>query len=85
MSDFARYKYRQQCLEVTAMKQCVKCQQLVADENLNFCRFDGYPLVDEVAPPAEAATILFPSGQLNDLFPTLEELRRTNNSGKLYE
>lgn len=85
MSDFARYKYRQQYLEVTVMKQCIKCQQLFADENLNFCRFDGSPLINEGATPQEAATILFTSGQLNDLFPALEELRRTNNSGKLYE
>ena len=67
------------------MKQCVICRQSFADENLRFCRFDGSPLVNEVAPRDEAATILSTSEQLNDLFPTLEELRRTNNSGKLYE
>ena len=72
-------------VEVTAMKQCVICRQLFADENLKFCRFDGSSLVNEVAPQDEAPTILFTSGQLKDLFPTLEELRRTNNSGKLYE
>jgi hypothetical protein len=68
-----------------AMKQCVKCGQLFTGEALKFCRFDGSPLVNKVAPPDEAATILFTTGQLNDLFPALEELRRTNNSGKLYE
>lgn len=67
------------------MKQCVKCRQLFADENLKFCRFDGSPLVNETAPPDEAATILFTTGQLNKLYPALEELRRTSGSGKLYE
>ena len=66
------------------MKQCVKCRQLFADENLKFCRFDGSQLVNEVAPD-EAATILFTSGQLSNLFPAGEDLRRTNGSGKLYE
>ena len=67
------------------MKQCVTCRQLFADENLKFCRFDGSPLANEVAPEDEAVTILFTSAQLDDLFPALEELRRINNSGKLYE
>ena len=67
------------------MKQCVKCRQLFADENLRFCRFDGSPLVVEGALPDEAATILFSTGQLNNVYPSLEELRRSNNSGKLYE
>src|ERR1700754_3278486 len=49
------------------MKQCVKCRLLYADENLRFCRFDGSPLVKEITPPEEAATILFTSGQLNHL------------------
>jgi hypothetical protein len=64
------------------MKQCVICRQLFADDNLRFCRFDGTPLVDEVVPPDERATILFTSGQLHDLF---EELRHKSGSGKLYE
>jgi hypothetical protein len=67
------------------MKQCVKCRLLFADENLKFCRFDGSPLVNEGAHPDEIATILFTSGTLNDLYPALEELRRANGSGKLYE
>lgn len=67
------------------MKQCVKCRLLFADENLRFCRFDGSPLVKEIVPPEEAATILFTSGQLNNLYPALQELRRGNGSGKLYE
>lgn len=67
------------------MKQCCICRQLFADENLKFCRFDGSALVNEVAGPDEAATILFTTEQLDILFPALEELRRTNNSGKLYE
>lgn len=71
--------------EETVMKQCVKCGQLFADEKLNFCRFDGSPLVNEVAPADEAATILFTTGQLNKLFPALDELRRTSGSGKLWE
>ena len=64
------------------MKQCVKCEQLFGDGNLRFCRFDGSPLVDKVAPPDEAPTMLFTSGQLHDLF---EELRHKTSSGKLYE
>ena len=67
------------------MKQCVKCRLLFADENLRFCRFDGSPLVKEITPPEEAATILFTTGQLNSLYPALQELRRANGSGKLYE
>ena len=67
------------------MKQCVKCRQLFADENLRFCRFDGSPLFDEVTAPDEAMTVLFTSEQLNDLFPALRELQRGNGSGKLYE
>ena len=67
------------------MKQCVKCRQLFAEENFRFCRFDGSPLFDEVTPPDEAATVLFTSEQLHDLFPALKELRRANRSGKLYE
>ena len=67
------------------MKQCVKCQQMFTNDDLRFCRFDGSPLVNEVAPPAEAATILFTTGQLTNLFPALDELRHTNGSGKLYE
>jgi hypothetical protein len=42
---------------------------LFADENLNFCRFDGSPLVNKVAPSDEAVTILFTTGQLNNLLP----------------
>ena len=67
------------------MKQCVKCRQLFAYENLRFCRFDGSPLIDEGVSPDEAATILFTSGDLCNLFPALEELRNKNTSGKLYE
>jgi hypothetical protein len=51
------------------MKQCVKCQTLFADENYKFCRFDGSPLVKDTAAPDEAATILFNTGQLNNLLP----------------
>jgi hypothetical protein len=51
------------------MKQCLKCRTVFADENLNFCRFDGSPLVYEVALPEEAATILFTTEQLSNLFP----------------
>ena len=68
-----------------AMKQCVKCKQLFANENLRFCRFDGSPLINEAVPPDEAETILFTSGDLSNLFPALEELRNKNSSGKLYE
>ena len=67
------------------MKQCVKCRQLFANENLRFCRFDGSPLANERVTPDEAATILFTSGDLSNLFPALEELRNKNTSGKLYE
>ena len=67
------------------MKQCVKCGQVFADENLRFCRFDGSRLFDEVALPDEASTLLFTTGKLNDLYPALKELRRANGSGKLYE
>jgi hypothetical protein len=67
------------------MKQCVKCRQLFADENLRFCRFDGTRLVNEGVVSEEAATVLFTSEQLNHLFPPLEEISRTNGSGKLYE
>jgi hypothetical protein len=67
------------------MKQCVKCRQSFADENLRFCRFDGSPLVSEAPPADEAATILFTTGQLKNLYPSREELHRPNNSGKLYE
>ena len=58
---------------------------LFADESLNFCRFDGSPLVNNVPPSDEAVTILFTTGQLSNLFPALEDLRPTNGSGKLYE
>ena len=64
------------------MKQCVKCLQMFVDENLRFCRFDGAPLINEVAPPDEAVTVLFTSGQLNDLF---DERGHKTGSGKLYE
>ena len=67
------------------MKQCVQCRRSFADQNLNFCRFDGSPLVNKVVRPDEAATILFTSGHLNNVFPALEELRRINSSGKLYK
>jgi hypothetical protein len=46
------------------MKQCPKCRQLFADRDLRFCRFDGSPLISEAAPPDEAVTILFSTGQL---------------------
>lgn len=67
------------------MKQCVKCRLVFADGNLKFCRFDGSPLIDEVTFPNEAETVLFTTGQLNDLYPALHELRRAHPSGKLYE
>lgn len=67
------------------MKQCVKCRQLFANENLRFCRFDGSPLANEAVAPDEAATILFTTEDLSNLFPVLEELRNKNGSGKLYE
>lgn len=67
------------------MKECPKCWQLFADENLNFCRFDGSPLINESVHSAEAMTILFSSGNLNSRIPQLDELRRSNESGKLYE
>ena len=67
------------------MKQCVTCQRLFTDENLKFCRIDGSPLVEEVTLPDEGVTVLFTAGQLNDLYPALQELRRANGSGKLYE
>ena len=51
------------------MMQCVECRTVFADENLKFCRFDGSPLVREVALPEEAATILFTTEQLSNLFP----------------
>ena len=67
------------------MKQCLKCRMLFADESLNFCRFDGSPLVDGVPSPDEAVTILFTTEQLSDLYPALQELRRAGGSGNLYE
>lgn len=67
------------------MKQCVKCRTLYGDENLRFCRFDGSPLMDQVASPDEALTILFTTEQLADLYPALQELRHVGGSGKLYE
>ena len=67
-----------------ALKQCIKCQRVFA-ANLKFCRFDGSPLVNEVAPPDQGATILFTSEELTGLFSTLEELRHSNGSGKLCE
>ena len=65
------------------MKKCPKCQQLYADGDLRFCRFDGSSLISETTPPDEAATILFSTGRLNNRFPPLEELRHRNESGKL--
>jgi len=66
----------------TAMKQCPKCQQLFADGNLRFCRFDGSSLINEATPPQEAPTILFSTGHLNDRYTELEELRRGSESEK---
>lgn len=65
------------------MKRCPKCQQLFADGNLRFCRFDGSSLISEATPLDEAATILFSTGHLNNRFAPLEELRRRSESGKL--
>jgi len=62
------------------MKQCPKCQQLFADGNLRFCRFDGSSLINEATPPQEAPTILFSTGHLNDRYTELEELRRGSES-----
>ena len=67
------------------MKQCEKCRTIYGDENLNFCRFDGSSLENAAALPEEAATILFTTDQLHQLYPALEELRRAGGSGKLYE
>ena len=68
------------------MKQCPKCRLLFAGRDLKFCRFDGSPLLSEITTPSdEAATILFSTGHLNNRFTPLEELRRRNESGKLYE
>jgi len=65
------------------MKQCPKCRQLFADENLRFCRFDGSPLISEGTPPDEAATILLFPGQIINRFTPIEELRPTSESEKL--
>ncbi|HEU0253926.1 MAG TPA: hypothetical protein VFR12_12905 [Pyrinomonadaceae bacterium] len=65
------------------MKECPKCQQLFADRNLKFCRFDGSPLINEATPLHEAATILFSTGQLNNRSTPLEELRRKSESQEL--
>lgn len=65
------------------MKQCPKCRQKFADGNLRFCRFDGSSLINEATPSQEAPTILLSTGQLNDRFTPLEELRRRSESGKL--
>lgn len=67
----------------TAMKECPKCGQLFALDDLMFCRFDGSSLMKEVASAQEAATILFSTGHLNDRFTALEELRRRSESEKL--
>jgi hypothetical protein len=61
------------------MKECPKCRQLFAGDDLRFCRFDGSSLV-EPTPPHEAATILFTTGHLNERFALLEELRRRSES-----
>jgi len=65
------------------MKECRKCRQMFAGDDLRFCRFDGSPLISEPMPPGEAVTILFSSDRLNDRATALEELRRRNDSEKL--
>ncbi len=65
------------------MKECPKCQQLYRNDDLRFCRFDGSSLISKATPSQEAATILLPSGHLNNRFTPLEELRHRNESGKL--
>jgi hypothetical protein len=65
------------------MKQCPKCRQRFAVADLRFCRFDGSPLISEGTPPHEAATLLFPTGYLNNRFTPSEELHRKSESGKL--
>jgi len=62
------------------MKECSKCRQLFAGDDLRFCRFDGAPLIDEATPHDEGTTILFSSGYLNDRFTQLEEQRRRSDS-----
>ena len=66
------------------MKQCPKCRQLYADGNLRFCRFDGSSLINEATPPEEAATILLPTGPLEDRLTPPQKLRRRRESDELF-
>ncbi|HEU4433968.1 MAG TPA: hypothetical protein VFR51_11365 [Pyrinomonadaceae bacterium] len=67
------------------MKQCPKCRQLFANDDLRFCRFDGSRLLSETLPLDEGPTILLLPGQLINRFTPREELPPGSKSGKLYE
>jgi len=68
------------------MKQCPKCQQLFANDDLRFCRFDGSRLMSETMPlDDEGPTMLLLPGQLINRFTPLDELPLRTKSGKLYE
>ena len=47
-------------------KECPMCQQLFADENLRFCRYDGTQLVSRSARADEAVTIQLSTGRLRE-------------------
>lgn len=68
------------------MKQCPKCRQLFAGGDLRFCRYDGSPLMNQnITPPGEAVTILFPTGPLDNPFHRstdhTAETRHANSPG----
>jgi hypothetical protein len=67
------------------MKQCPKCQQLFANDDLRFCRLDGSRLMSETIPLDEGPTMLLLPGQLINRFTPLDELQPGSKSGKLYE
>ena len=67
------------------MKQCPKCRQLFANDDLRFCRLDGSRLLSETLPLDEGPTILLLPGQLINRFTSREELPPRTKSGKLYE
>ena len=67
------------------MKQCPKCQQLFANDDLRFCRLDGSRLMSETLPLDEGPTMLLLPGQLINRFTPLDEMQPRSKSGKLYE
>ena len=67
------------------MKQCPKCRQLFANDDLRFCRLDGSRLLSETLPLDEGPTMLLLPGHLINRFSSREELPPRSKSGKLYE